>query len=100
MLFGSGIAPVYTVRDLGVMLDSNMTMFQHVLRVRQTCYFQTRLIRRLGKALSVKSKLLLVHALIHSQLDYCNCVLAFVSCPAGTVRVELCCSFVIWLEAL
>ena len=58
------------------MLDSNMTMSQHVLRVCQNCYFQIRLIRRLGKALSVESKLLLVHALVHSQLDYCNSVLA------------------------
>ena len=73
--FGSRIAPVHTVRDLGVMLDSNMTMFQHVLRVCQNCYFQIRLIRRLGKALSVESKLLLVHALVHSRLDYCNSVL-------------------------
>ena len=32
-LFGNRIAPVHTVRDLGVMLDSNMTMSQHVLRV-------------------------------------------------------------------
>ena len=74
-LFGNRIAPVHTVRDLGVMLDSNMTMSQHVLRVCQNCYFQIRLIRRLGKALSVDSKLLLVHALVHSQLDYCNSVL-------------------------
>ena len=71
----TSIAPVHTVRDLGVMLDSNMTMSQHVLRVCQNCYFQIRLIRRLGKALSVESKLLLVHALVHSRLDYCNSVL-------------------------
>ena len=71
-LFGSRIAPVHNVRDLGVMLDSNMTMSQHVSRVSQNCYFQIRLIRRLGKALSVESKLLLVHALVHSRLDYCN----------------------------
>ena len=66
---------VNTVRDLGVMLDSKMTMSQHVSRVCQNCYFQIRLIRRLGKALSVESKLLLVHALVHSRLDYCNSVL-------------------------
>ena len=74
-LFGDLIAPVHTVRDLGVMLDSNMTMSQHVLLVCQNCYFQIRLIRRLGKALSVESKRLLMHALVHSRLDYCNSVL-------------------------
>ena len=60
---------------LGVILDSNLTMSQHVLRVCQNCYFQLRLIRRLRKALSVESKFLLVHALVNSRLDYCNSVL-------------------------
>ena len=93
----------HAVIDLGVMLDSKMTMSQHVSRVCQNCYFQIRLIRRLGKALSVESKLLLVHALVHSRLDYCNsvsCAFALVSCPAATVCVEFCCSFDFWLEAL
>ena len=75
VLFGNRITPVHVVRDLGVILDSNMTMSQHVLRVCQNCYFQLWLLRRLGKALSVESKLLLVHALVHSRLDYCNSVL-------------------------
>ena len=78
--FGNRIAPVHAVRDLGVMLDSKMTMSQHVSRVCQNCYFQIRLIRRLGKALSVESKLLLLHALVHSRLDYCNSVLAHLLC--------------------
>ena len=64
-----------SARDLGVMLDSKTTMPQYILRVCQNCYFQLRLIRRLGKALSVESKLLLVHALVHSPLEYCNSVL-------------------------
>ena len=38
VLFGNCIAPVHTVRDLGVMLDRNMTMSQHVVRVCQNCY--------------------------------------------------------------
>ena len=44
-LFGNRIAPGHTVRDFRVMLDSYMTMSQHVLRVCQNCYFQIRLIR-------------------------------------------------------
>ena len=76
---GNRIAPVHTVRDLGVMLDSNMTMSHHVLRVCQKCYFQIRLIRRLGKALSVESKLFLVHALVHSR----NTVIVFLCVCLG-----------------
>ena len=67
----------YPIIFVGVMLASNMTMSRHVLRVCQNCYFQLRLIHQLGKASSVESKLLLVHALVHSRLDYCNSVLAY-----------------------
>ena len=87
-LFGNRFAPVHTVGDLGVMLDSKMTMSQHVSRVCQNCYFQIRLIRRLGKALSVESKFLLVHALVHSRLDYCDSVLARL--PWSLVSYSLC----------
>ena len=69
-LFGNHIAPVHTVRDLGVMLDSNMTMSQAMCLA---CL--PELLFPLGKALSVESKLLLVHALVQSRLDYCNSVL-------------------------
>ena len=76
-LFGNHIAPVHTVKDLEVMLDKNMTVSQFVLRACQNCYFKIRFFRRLrlGKALSVESKLLLMHVLVHSRLDYCSSVL-------------------------
>ena len=67
---------MFFVRNLGVILDNNRTMSQHVLRVSLNCYFQFLHIRRLGKALSAESKLLLVRALIHSLLDFCKSVLA------------------------
>ena len=79
-------------------------MSQHVLRVRQNFCFQIRLIRRLGKALSVESKLFLVHALVHSRLDYCNSVLARL--PWSLVQqlhavcVEFCCSYFLYLLKL
>ena len=83
------------------MLDSNMTMSQHVLRVCQNCYFQLRLIHRFGKALSVESKLLLVHALVHSRLDYCNSVLARLPWSLiQQLRVEFCFSFDFWFESV
>ena len=101
MLFGNHIAPVHTVRDLGVMLVSNMTMSEHVLRVCQNCYFQLRLIHRLGKALSVVSKLLLVHAFIVSWITVIVFSrFALVFCPAASVRVKFYCAFDFWLEAI
>ena len=38
VLFGNCITPVHTVRDLGVMLDNNTTMSQHVLHVCQNLF--------------------------------------------------------------
>ena len=69
------ITPVRVVRNLGVILDKNMTMLDHIYSVCQRCYYQLRLIRRVRKSLSAASKLLLVLASVHSRLDYCNSVL-------------------------
>ena len=65
-----------------LILDNNMTMSgaQQISGVCQNCYSQLRQIRRLGSAaLSVESKFLLVHALVHSPLNFCNSVLACLS---------------------
>ena len=40
VLFGSPITPVNVVRNLGVILDENMTMFEHIARVCRNCYYQ------------------------------------------------------------
>ena len=74
-LFGNFITPVRVVRNLGAILDENMTMLNHISSVCQKCYYQLRQIRRVRKSLSDASKLLLVLASVHSRLDYCNSVL-------------------------
>ena len=74
-LFGNFITPVRVVRNLGVILDENTTMLDHISSVCQRCYYQLRQIRQVRKSLSAASKLFLVLALVHSRLDYCNSVL-------------------------
>ena len=69
------ITPVRVVCNLGVILDENMTMLDHISSVCQRCYYQIRQIRQVRKSQSAASKLLLVLALVHSRLDYCNSVL-------------------------
>ena len=82
VLHSNRISPVQIVLYSRVMPDSNLTMSEHVVFVCQNCYSQLRLIHRLGKAVIVESKLLLVHALVHSRLDYCNIVLTLLRvCP-------------------
>ena len=40
VLFGSPITPLNVVRNLGVILDENMTMSEHIARVCRNCYYQ------------------------------------------------------------
>ena len=44
-LFGNFITPVGVVRNLGVILDENMTMLDHISSVCQRCCYQLRQIR-------------------------------------------------------
>ena len=75
VLFGSPITPVNVVRNLGVILDENMTMSEHIARVCRNCYYQLRQIRKIKRSLTANSITLLVLASVHSRLDYCNSVL-------------------------
>ena len=63
------------VRDLGVILDKNLTPTYHI---NETCRKATNAIRSIGrirKYLTNKNLKLLVNALVISRLDYCNSIL-------------------------
>ena len=64
VLFGR---PVNVVCNLGVILDENMTMSEHIARVCRNCYYQLRQIRRIKRSLTANSKTLLVLASVHSR---------------------------------
>ena len=65
-----------SVRDLGVIIDSGLTLTTHVSILARTCFYQLRRIRQAKKNLDEDSVKTLVHALVLSRLDYCNSVLA------------------------
>ena len=75
VLLGSPITPVNVDRNLGVILDENMTMSEHIARVCRNCYYQLRQIRKIKRSLTASSKTLLVLASVHSRLYYCKSVL-------------------------
>ena len=73
---GTWITPSKQVRDLGVVLDSELTMIPHVNKLISICYFHIRQLRVIRRSLTVDAAHALARSLIHSRLDYCNSVLA------------------------
>ena len=61
------------VRNLGFILDSNLTMKQHVIKVCQTAYYEIKRISSIHRYLTEAAAKQL--ATILSRLDYCNSLL-------------------------
>jgi hypothetical protein len=79
----SVVEPVSAVRDLGVIVDAELTMQEHVNRTAQTCFYHLRRLRSVRQQLGRDVTAQLVSALVLSRLDYCNAVLA--DLPASTL---------------
>ena len=60
-----------TVRDLGVTLDSELSLSQHVNLVTRSCYYQLRQLRVVARSLSHDAVVVLVHAFITGCIDHC-----------------------------
>jgi len=68
-----------TARDLGVVIDSRLTMANYVAAVCRSCYYQLWQLRSVARSLSVEAVKAVVHAFISSHLDYCNSLLTGVN---------------------
>ena len=73
---GADVRPVDCVRDLGILIDSNMTLSNHVNNVAGICFYQLRQLRIIRRSLTTDAAHSLVRALIHTRVDYCNGLLA------------------------
>ena len=65
-----------SVRDLGVMLDSNLSMHGHISLICKSAHYQLRKIRSISSLLPQSAIIQLVVSLILSRVDYCNSLLA------------------------
>lgn len=77
------IKPVNVVRDLGVILDQELSMEQHINKVTSNCFFQIRRLKQVRRILGPEITTSLISAFITSRLDYCNSVLA--GLPKSTI---------------
>ena len=65
-----------SVVNLGVTIDSQLTMKAQIQRVCRTSFYQLRQLRTVRRSLSTEACIALVHAFVASRLDYCNSLLA------------------------
>ena len=64
------------VRDLGVLLDQELSMKQHISKVTSTCFSQLRRLKEVRRILGPEITATLITAFVSSRLDYCSAVLA------------------------
>ena len=64
-----------SVKNLGFILDSQLTMADHVSSLSKSCFFQLRQLRAVRKSLPADARQTFVQSFIHSRLDYCNSAL-------------------------
>ena len=70
-------------RDLGVILDSELSMQNHISKVTQTCFYHIRRLKQVRKLLGPDVAAKLVVSLVFTRLDYCNATLA--GLPKSTI---------------
>ncbi|KAF7238180.1 Complement C1q-like protein 3 [Varanus komodoensis] len=73
------------VRSLGVLLDPELSLEAQVTAVARSAFFQLRLIHQLRRYLEKDCLVTVTHALVTSQLDFCN--LLYVGLPLKTVQI-------------
>ncbi|XP_067668202.1 uncharacterized protein [Haliotis asinina] len=67
------------VTDLGVYIDSSLTLDSHVNHLSRICYFHLKSIGNIRQYLTTAATEALVRALVTSRLDYCNSILSGLS---------------------
>ncbi|XP_075340347.1 uncharacterized protein LOC142399254 [Odontesthes bonariensis] len=78
------LAPSKLARNLGVMIDDQLTFKDHVTSVARSCRFALLKIRKIRPYLTQHTTQLLVQAMLISRLDYCNALLT--ALPACAVK--------------
>ena len=72
-----------SVRNLGVVLDQELTFSEHLNLLCRACFFQLRQLRVISRSLSPNAALTVVHAFVCSRIDYCSTIYA--GLPLGRI---------------
>ena len=71
-ILGNQVSPAQSVKNLGVVFDSNFTFSDHVSQVIKSTRVHARDLFRTYPLLDLKTSVLLANALVSSRFDYCN----------------------------
>jgi len=69
------VTPSLVVRDLGVCIDSDLSMWSHVQLTASRCFAVLRQLRAIRRQVPTAVFQSLIIALVLSRLDYCNSIL-------------------------
>jgi len=64
-----------SARILGVVVDSRLSMADHVSSLCRSVYYQLRQLRPVVRSITEDAAKMVAHAIIFSRLDYCNSLL-------------------------
>ena len=74
-LLDNDITPSDSVRNLGVIFDSDFSFHKHVSDICKSCFYHIRDLRRIRHHIPWFTATTISNALINSHLDYCNSLL-------------------------
>ncbi len=83
-LDGCSVNSSSSVRNLGVLFNSNLSFDSHVSSICKTAFFHLKNISKLRPMLSMSNAEILIHAFMTSRLDYCNALLG--GCSARLIN--------------
>jgi len=83
MIDSMDVKPSDVVRDLGVLLDSKLTLKRRVNRIASTCFYHLCRRRLLKRHVGVEVMKQLISSFIFSRLDYCHMLL--IGLPFSTI---------------
>ena len=71
-LLDNDISPSDSVRNLGVVFDSDFSFHKHVSNICKSCFYHIRDLRRIRRHIPLSTAKTISNALISSRLDYWN----------------------------
>lgn len=74
---GEDIVRADTAKDLGVILDSNLTYDEHIIKTASSCMSRLGQINRVKHVFDLRTLLKIKYSLVFSRLFYCSNVWSF-----------------------